>query len=328
LQQVFSDPSVLVEVLQSLNDPDFVAQLEEKLADPNFQEQAREAIAKARMENAPPANALASLLLAVNPVQMRRARSARGASNVKMETNADLRALAQKLNPAVGYFDPLKLGADSEGNSERSEAVIGFLRHAEIKHGRVSMAAFIGYCVTANGFRWPIEPFASVTATSPMEQWDALSPGARWQIILAIGFLEGFGEFRGTGEKHYMRGGKPGYYPPFDEIPKDQTGWYPNLNLWDPQNTMKNMSPEKKEKKLLAELNNGRLAMLGISAFISEARIPGAIPLLKGVVEPYKGDLVFPPGQYGWVTEGLDNMVGPLAMLGITDKVFGPTAQR
>ena len=47
-----------------------------------------------------------------------------------------------------------------------------------------------------------------------------------------------------------MRGGKPGYYPAF-ELP------ILPLNLWDPFGLTKKMSPERKEKALLAEINNG-----------------------------------------------------------------------
>ena len=46
------------------------------------------------------------------------------------------------------------------------------------------------------------------------------------------------------------------------------------------------MSPEKKEKSLRAEINNGRAAMIGIMAFCSEAKVPGSVPALKGLVTP------------------------------------------
>jgi len=193
------------------------------------------------------------------------------------------------------YYDPLELASTTIWG-DTNDATIAFLRHAEIKHGRVAMAAFVGYIVQSNGIHWPFPtdlagnpyPYAS---SSPPEQWDALSPAAKWQIILFIGFLEWYSEAAGT---HYMRGGVPGAYPKFSEH-----GLIPHpvpLNLFDPFGFSKNKSAEAKKSGLIKEINNGRLAMIGIMGFISEQRVEGSVPLLKGLVQHYDGETMAPFG--------------------------------
>jgi len=225
----------------------------------------------------------------------------RNRASTKMETQEDLKSIAAELNPLIGYYDPLKLSEQSFWDNTNEET-IGWLRHAEIKHGRVAMAAFVGYCVQANGIKFPWEPFASITAKTPPEQWDQLPYLAKWQIVLGVGFLEWWSELRLVpGEKHYMKGGKPGYVPAFSSTP-DQLPHPIGLNLWDPFGFAKDLTPEQKEVKLLAEVNNGRLAMLGIMGFLSEAKVPGAVPLLKGLIPPYSGELIFPPD---WIVKNV-----------------------
>jgi len=218
-----------------------------------------------------------------------------------METVADLETLASKLNPNVGFFDPLGLAkADFWGSGE--QATVGFLRHAEIKHGRVAMFGFVGYCVQANGIHFPFPltldgvTYAQISAAgSPPEQWDALPTISKLQILGAISVLEMFGEAsyltKAQGEAHYMLGGKPGFYPSIKNagVPHPVP-----FDLFDPFGLSKNASPEKKERGLRAELNNGRLAQLGLFGFFAEAKIPGSVPALSGIVKPYSGEFMAP----------------------------------
>ena len=84
-----------------------------------------------------------------------------------------------------------------------------------------------------------------------------------------------------------MRGGKPGYFPTFDQLPHPAP-----FNLFDPFKLSKNASPEKKEKGRLAEINNGRLAQIGIMAFLSEGKVPGSVPALKGLIPEFSYDVM------------------------------------
>ncbi|EJK66041.1 hypothetical protein THAOC_13048, partial [Thalassiosira oceanica] len=66
------------------------------------------------------------------------------------------------------------------------------------------------------------------------------------------------------------------------------------LDLYDPFGFSKNRSEEKKARGRLAEVNNGRLAMLGIFGFLSADKIPGSVPALSSIAIPYDGNCMIP----------------------------------
>jgi len=203
----------------------------------------------------------------------------------------DLASLAAGQNNVLKFYDPLGL---SEANfwEEGDAATVGFLRQAEIKHGRVAMAAFVGYCIQSNGIRWPFDmqldggswPSSDL---SPEAQWDAVSLNAKWQIFGFIALLELLDECSCgdlEGRPHYMRGGQPGNYPDFEVFP----------NLYDPFGLFKKMNDELKAKRLNMEINNGRLAMIGIFGFMAADKVPGSVPFLDPYAQPYDGNIMAP----------------------------------
>jgi len=239
----------------------------------------------------------------------------------------NLRALAMAQNPVVGYFDPLNL-AGSDLTGEGAEATVGWIRQAEIKHGRVAMAGFVGYIVHENGIRWPwalstslqaadgSADYSSFDGLSAPAVWDAIPEVSKYQIVAMVGLFELWSEnslvLSRDGEKHYMRGGKPGYFPKFvgadvgsvkpskGDFDKGPIALFPSIphkvpfNLYDPFGFAKKLTDEQKARGRNVEINNGRLAMIGLAGFIAEACYPGSVPALAGIVKPYVGNVMQP----------------------------------
>jgi len=150
------------------------------------------------------------------------------------------------------------------------------------------MAAFLGYLAQStpvvSGPHAKLPYSGYEPGLTPPEQWDAIPLAGKIQIFGIIGMLESYGEIL---PQHYCNGGLPGYYPPikgnrFELI----------FNLYDPFNWFDENKDKVRGRQV--EINNGRLAMLGIFSIISESKVPGSVPLITGLIPEYKGDYMVP----------------------------------
>jgi len=177
----------------------------------------------------------------------------------------------------MGFFDPL--GFSKNGSME----LLQWYREAEIKHGRVAMAAFVGFLVNYQGITFPADlnmsgdKFSSLGTKAPLAAWDNLSDRGKWSILGFIGLLELLGEAE---KPHYMRGGKSGT----------------NKLVWNfGDKYLSGKTEEQKREKRTAEINNGRLAMLGVMSIIAGSTIPGSVPFFNDVpLEQYTGSVWAP----------------------------------
>jgi hypothetical protein len=155
-----------------------------------------------------------------------------------------------------------------------SEETLRFFRHAEIKHGRVAMAAMVGLLVHISGMHFPgmLSPtygisFEKLSAMGPFDAWNSIPLLGQLQILWTIAGLEHASECLDPAG-HYTKGGTPG-----------------NLkflkNFWDTPGFTKKLTPAQLAEKRESELKNGRLAMLGIASVCASMAIPGSVPFLK-----------------------------------------------
>mmetsp|Transcript_36285 Transcript_36285/g.51342 ORF Transcript_36285/g.51342 Transcript_36285/m.51342 type:complete len:198 (+) Transcript_36285:75-668(+) len=150
--------------------------------------------------------------------------------------------------PPLGFFDPLGLVAD--GDQEKFDR----LRYVEIKHGRISMLAVVGYLTAEAGIRLPGDiDYSGTSFESVPNGFGALttiSGAGIAQIVAFVGFLElavmkdiTGGEFVGDFRNDFIDYG------------------------WD------SLDAEAQLSKRAIELNQGRAAMMGILALMVHEKL-------------------------------------------------------
>merc|ERR1712050_416369 len=151
-------------------------------------------------------------------------------------TDSPLRAFENELGvqAPVGFWDPADFCADGDkANFQRR-------RESELKHGRISMLATMGYITPELTGKFPgmLSKSEGVSFDDIPNGLGAISkvPALGWgQIVLYCAAVEGAGANN--------RGDGPGEF-----------GW----------KVLTSSDPEEKKKKLAAEIANGRLAMMAI----------------------------------------------------------------
>jgi len=165
-------------------------------------------------------------------------------------------------------FDPYNLA--TMGSSE----TLAFFRHAELKHGRVAMAAMVGFLFHINHIHFPgmLSPtygvsFADLSAMGPFDAWNSIPLLGQIQILWTIAGLEHASESLNP-QGHYTKGGTPG-----DIKFLKKFFWGIGYDK---------LTPEQIAEKRVSELKNGRLAMIGVASVSCAMAVPGSVPLLTG----------------------------------------------
>jgi len=171
--------------------------------------------------------------------------------------------------PPVGFFDPLGLSAG------KTDGEIKKIREAELKHGRVSMLAFLGILV-GESFNPLFDGKISGPAIYQFQQADDLVSYFWVGVLFVIALVEGQNILTGWESPAETNARKSGVA----ELRSD----YVNGDLgFDPLN-LKPTTEEGFNELRTKELQNGRLAMLGVAGIVAQELVNG-----KGVIENLLG---------------------------------------
>jgi len=166
-------------------------------------------------------------------------------SAVQMANIEDLPGATIEVGNKV--FDPLGLADLCPYGSTEFE----WMRTAEIKHGRVCMAASVGWIINEMGIHFPGKVSLHPELTfeqlgTGMAAWSNLPVMGKAQILIVAGLIETANELQ---KPHYLKAGMIKFEGP-------------------------------KANSRLAELKNGRAAMIAVAIFYAASTIPGSVPAI------------------------------------------------
>ena len=174
------------------------------------------------------------------------------------QTSTALNAFEAEIGaqPPIGFWDPLGLLDDAD------QEEFDRLRYVELKHGRISMLAFLGQITTRGGTHLPGDiDLQGTSFDSIPDGWaaiDAIPGPGLVQLVAFIGFLEAAVMKDVTGEAEFA-------------------GDFRNGALdfgWD------TLDEATKASKRGIELNNGRAAMMGILGLMVHEQLGNEMPII------------------------------------------------
>merc|ERR1719359_243227 len=208
----------------------------------------------------------------------------------------------------IGFFDPLGFCSDT------TEGKVRFYREVELKHGRVSMLAALGFLFAENfhplfGGKIDVPSYIAVQETPLQKFWGA--------VVLAIAVPEIFSVFTFRSPFKADDPAKAESINPFKgetwSIRKDHVAGDFNFDPLD----LKPTNPVDLKEMEMIELTNGRLAMVGIAGMVAQECVTGQ-KLFMLSVGGQEAVALKPPGslEYAKTLPGIMDEIGFFDPLG------------
>ena len=157
-----------------------------------------------------------------------------------------------------GFFDPLGITV-KQGNQDVTEGKVRYFREVEVKHGRVAMLAAVGFLVGEKfhplfGGDIDVPSYIAFQATPLQSFWPSVVATIGVFEFFSIAQIDGGFEIKDTFPSGEKREAGDFMFDPLGLKPKDPAA-------------LKSMQEK--------EINNGRLAMIGIAGMVAQEVVSG-----------------------------------------------------